>query len=145
MAWTQDVYQSLDELLALARISPTGQRRGLLRPDALARAEEEEREFHQHLAAGDRLGAVMEAGDVAYYLNLAVYNGQVEQAEALARLERLAARVNVPLVNILEAAAVKFSVRFRANRGRKDDAAERRRVADYLRHVAGIPVETQEV
>ncbi len=49
-------------------------------------------------------------------------------------------RLGIPLVYILEAATVKYSVRYRTAPHRKDDAAERRAVKRYLRHVAGIPL-----
>lgn len=120
---TYDVY--VDEILDLARQSPTGWEHGLNRPDALDRANEECRtEFLPALDAGDWLGAVLEAADELYYLALARHGDQID-AKGLAR--RIAARADALGLEerqIYRAAVAKFTCRYRIA-GTKYDAFER--------------------
>ena len=107
-------------LQALAAKLPTG----LNDPRALEKLDREQAELEYHLSINDRLGAVLEAGDVAYYAGKAVANGLMSQAEAEAIVFKAALVVGVNPKVVMKVAVAKYELRARPGNP-KNDAAER--------------------
>ena len=117
----------IHDLLALADKLPTGRRD----PRALAKLAREREELAEALAKGDRLGAVLEAGDVAYYAAKCVANGLLSREEAEAEVTQAAGAVGLTFKEVIKAAKAKFGLRARPGNP-KNDAEERAAVAKVL-------------
>lgn len=120
MSWTRS-------LLLLADRLPTGRRD----PQAGHKLTRERQELEEALGQGDRLGAVLEAGDVAYYAAKCVANGLLTETEARVVVEFAANKVELPTSVVIEVAVVKMSLRARPGNP-KDDAAERAAVRELI-------------
>ena len=121
----------IDKLLRLADRLPSG------RVDPRSR-EKLSREWEELFAAGeDRLGAILEAGDVAYYAAKCTATWHLNPGEAWAQVVSAAVLVGVSPLAVLVAAETKYSLRARHGNP-KNDEEEREAVARALR---GIGVE----
>jgi len=126
-------------LLALAGLGPTGTVRPVEK--IRKRLQEEQAELSAAIAAQDIIGAVEEAGDLAYYGLLLVVNGGMPLEKCRQWLEGVMEQVNdaFRLWNprlwhtlLFDAATAKYQVRFIENRRRKDKDAERMAIARVL-------------
>ena len=114
----------MDKLLELAARLPSG----LNDPRALEKFHRERQELAEALAAGDRIGALLEAGDCLYYTTKARYNKLADESE-IARLNTDVIEMSGFPPEIIRAAAIaKYTLRARPGNP-KDDAAERAAVA----------------
>lgn len=118
----------IQTLLTLAAQLPTG----LRDPRALDKLERECEELKEAVLAGDCLGAVMEAGDVAYYAIKAGANGMMDQAQRDAFIGHAAGFVDLDAETLLDCAIAKYNLRARPGNP-KDDAAERAAVGRALK------------
>lgn len=115
-------------LLGLAALLPTG----LKDPQAGTKYGQEWVELVAMLSARDQVGALLEAGDCAYYLVKAWHNGLLTEREREIRLRDVADllhhhNLNFSAADILRAAIVKYDLRA-APGSPKDDRAERRAI-----------------
>ncbi len=117
-----------DVLQFLSSLLPTG----LIDPRAAEKMARERAELDEHCAAGDRLGATLEAGDVAYYAAKSLANNLITQAQAEAAVTEAAQAVGLDVDQVLRVAVAKYLLRSRPNNP-KDDATERA----VARHVLG--------
>lgn len=114
-------------LLSLAAQLPTG----LRDPRALEKLAHERQELDECLASGDTVGAMLEAGDVAYYAAKAFHNGLCSQNDAMHAINAAGQLVGLRYSDVLAVAETKYTLRARPGNP-KDDAAERAAVAALL-------------
>lgn len=116
-----------DTLIFLAAQLPTG----LRDPQALGKLCRERQELDECLAAGDTLGAILEAGDVAYYAVKAHANDLMSLNAALHEINAAGQAVGLAYSEVLAVAEIKFALRAKPGNP-KDDAAEREAVQHLL-------------
>lgn len=117
----------MDKLLELAAKLPSG----LNDPNALDKFHHERQELDAALAAGDRIGALLEAADCLYYLVKARHNKLTRLFDNLAYMADVILDTGFSAVTVRAAAVVKYTLRARKGNP-KDDAAERAAVAHLL-------------
>jgi hypothetical protein len=75
----------MDKLLELAKKLPSG----LNDPRALDKFRNERRELYGMMAEGDRIGALLEAGDCLYYLVKAWHNGLISAEQYITMFDEI--------------------------------------------------------
>ena len=116
-----------EKIISLAAQLPTG----LRDPRALEKLRRERQELEECLTAGDTLGAVLEAGDCAYYAVKALHNGLCGVDDAMHYIDAAGKLVGLRFSEVLAVAETKYTLRARKGNP-KDDAAEREAVAALL-------------
>jgi hypothetical protein len=117
----------MDKLLELAAYLPAG----LNDPRAMDKFHHERQELAEALAAGDRVGALLEAGDCLYYATKAQYNRLASAEEARVLMLEVSIASGFSIETIRAAAIAKYTLRARPGNP-KDDAAERAAVAHLV-------------
>jgi len=107
-------------LLYLAAQLPTGR----IDPNARAKMFAERAELDAALESGDRLAAVMEAGDVAYYACKAMDNALISVPTCQEHIRQAARKVSLTAEQVLRVAICKMTLRARPGNP-KNDAEER--------------------
>lgn len=121
------IWHSWNEaLLGLADKLPTG------RTDEKAseKMQRETQEYQECIAAGDMLGALLEAGDVVYYAAKCAHNGVMSEKQARLHAESVVGAA-FSFEQALCAAHVKYNLRARPGNP-KNDAQERLAVSVML-------------
>lgn len=108
-----------DNLIWLAGQVPGA---GLNDVKALDKFNAESQELEECLANGDELGAILEAGDCAYYAAKAWQAGLIDFDKAIKMASAEAYRVGLPLGKVVLVAEAKYTLR---TRQKKNDTAER--------------------
>ena len=104
---------------------------GLVDGKATEKMDRELSELQAAIEEGDRLGTLMEAGDVAYYAIKAWYNEAVGLAGLILTIRLAADTVNIPEDVLLDICIAKLSLRALPGNP-KDDKAEREAVIKVL-------------
>lgn len=117
----------MDKLLELAAKLPSG----LNDPKALGKFHHERQELADALAAGDRIGALLEAADCLYYVMKARHNGLANDDDTVRMMEDIIVASGFLPTKIRAAALIKYGLRARPGNP-KDDAAERAAVENLI-------------
>lgn len=125
----------LDDYIAAVHQYAPLMRSGIDDPDCLAKLAAEQAELAEKVAEGDRIGAALEAADVAYYAAKAVVNEQMERHQAMPVLAHSCTEARVTMHQVLALIHAKYALR--TQNQCKDDAAERAAASQVL-------AETQE-
>jgi len=115
------------ELMALAAFLPSG----LDDPKAAEKLAREQAELTEAVEQRDRVGALLEAADVYYYVQKSIYNHLLTPADGQTILAIAGALAGVSQETIRDAAIAKYVMRARPGNP-KDDRAERDAVGRLL-------------
>jgi hypothetical protein len=116
----------INEILELAEQLPTG----LRDPESVTKLNREQVELQEALQLGDKLGAVMEAVDCAYYAVKAEWNSLMTKEQRDSIIFSVATDVDLPVPILLNCVIAKYT--FRVQSQAKDDETERRIVAQHV-------------
>ena len=115
------------QILELASQLPSG----LNDPRSSQKLEAEKSELHEELAKGDRVGALLEAGDCLYYIVKARYNKQLSSFQTFCEAMKLTFVSGFTAKQISQACIAKYTLRARPGNP-KNDREERAAVAHII-------------
>lgn len=115
------------KILELAAKLPTG----LTDPRALEKYHRERQELTEALAAGDEIGAILEAADCVYYAIKSWHNNLINERQCTNFVAGPAFAVGLNSDELLQVCITKYTLRARPGNV-KDDAAERAAVEELI-------------
>lgn len=116
----------IEKILSLSAQLPTG----LKDSNSLVKLQHEQGELDEALRLGDKLGAIMEAADCAYYAIKAGYNGLITDQERNRIITSAAQIVDLSDKVLLKCVVAKYLLRAHGNT--KDDLTEREAVIQQM-------------